>query len=83
VPFLPNLRHCIYSCVACALRVADRVLGSQMARWNEDGSCAPTARVRSAKGEPFTLLLTKQEVEDDLNALDAALRRGSALPRAG
>jgi hypothetical protein len=37
-----------------------------MARWNDDGSCAPTARVRSGKGEPFCLTLTKQEIEDDV-----------------
>ena len=42
-----------------------------MARWNDDGSCAPTARVRSGKGEPFCLTLTKQEIEDDVAMFDA------------
>ena len=44
---------------------------AQMARWNDDGSCAPTARVRSGKGEPFCLTLTKQEIEDDVAMFDA------------
>ena len=45
-----------------------------MARWNDDGSCAPTARVRSGKGEPFCLTLTKQEIEDDVNMFDQEAR---------
>lgn len=45
-----------------------------MARWNDDGSCAPTARVRSGKGEPFCLTLTKQEIEDDLAMFDHEVR---------
>jgi hypothetical protein len=49
-----------------------------MARWNDDGSCAPTARVRSGKGEPFCLTLTKQEIEDDLAMFDHEVRRGRA-----
>jgi len=40
-----------------------------MARWNEDGSCAATARVRSGKGEPFTLPLSKAEIDEDLSVL--------------
>ena len=44
----------------------------QMARWNEDGSCAATARMRNGKGEPFTLTLTKAEIDDDLARLNAA-----------
>ena len=44
-----------------------------MARWNDDGSCAPTARVRSGKGEPFSLTLTKQEIDEDVQAFDEAL----------
>ena len=43
-----------------------------MARWNEDGSCAATARMRNGKGEPFTLTLTKAEIDDDLARLNAA-----------
>lgn len=43
-----------------------------MARWNDDGSCAATARVRSGKGEPFSLTLTKQEIDDDIVALNRA-----------
>lgn len=46
-----------------------------MARWNDDGSCAPTARVRSGKGEPFCLTLTKQEIEDDVAVFDSEARR--------
>ncbi len=45
-----------------------------MARWNDDGSCAPTARVRSGKGEPFCLTLTKQEIEDDVAVFDSEAR---------
>jgi hypothetical protein len=45
-----------------------------MARWNDDGSCAPTARVRSGKGEPFSLTLTKQEIEDDVAVFDSEVR---------
>ncbi len=44
----------------------------QMARWNEDGSCAATARVRSGKGEPFNLTLTKQEIDEDIMSLQRA-----------
>jgi hypothetical protein len=47
-------------------------LFSQMARWNEDGSCAATARMRNGKGEPFTLTLSKAEIDDDLARLNAA-----------
>jgi len=47
---------------------------AQMARWNDDGSCAPTARVRSGKGEPFCLTLTKQEIDDDLAMFDNEAR---------
>ena len=43
-----------------------------MARWNEDGSCAATARMRTGKGEPFTLTLTTAEIDDDLARLNAA-----------
>ena len=45
-----------------------------MARWNDDGSCAPTARVRSGKGERFCLTLTKQEIEDDVAMFDQEVR---------
>ena len=48
-------------------------LSSQMARWNDDGSCAATARVRSGKGEPFNLTLSKAEVDEDVVALERAL----------
>ena len=44
-----------------------------MARWNDDGSCAATARVRSGKGEPFNLTLSKTEVEEDVSTLERAL----------
>jgi hypothetical protein len=47
-----------------------------MARWNDDGSCAPTARVRSGKGEPFSLTLTKQEIDDDVAVFDQEAREG-------
>ena len=46
-----------------------------MARWNDDGSCAATARVRSGKGEPFNLTLTKQEVDEDTSTLEKALHQ--------
>lgn len=49
--------------------VAAHARPTQMARWNEDGSCAATARVRSGKGEPFTLPLSKAEIDEDLSVL--------------
>jgi len=51
-----------------------------MARWNDDGSCAPTARVRSGKGEPFCLTLTKQEIEDDVAMMFDSEVRPAARP---
>jgi len=50
-------------------------LRRSMARWNDDGSCAATARVRSGKGEPFNLTLTKQEVDEDTSTLEKALHQ--------
>ena len=41
----------------------------QLAKWSEDGTPAPTARVRNTRGEPFTLQLTKPEIEADLAAI--------------
>ena len=50
-----------------------------LAKWNEDGTPAPTARVRNTRGEPFVLQLTKAEVESDLAAIaDAEGGRGGA-----
>ena len=60
---LPFQFHCAHP----LLRVS-----SQLARWNEDGSCAATARMRNGKGEPFTLTLSKAEIDDDLARLNAA-----------
>lgn len=48
------------------------------ARWNEDGSAAPASRLRGGKGEPFTLQLTKDEIVDDLNAIDHAVREAAS-----
>ena len=37
-----------------------------MARWNEDGSCAPMARARGPKGEAFQPLLKQSDIDDDI-----------------
>ena len=37
-----------------------------MARWNEDGSCAPMARARGPKGEAFQPLLKQSEIDEDI-----------------
>ena len=42
-----------------------------ISRWNEDGSCAPMARVRGPKGDAFVLALKPAEIEDDINHIDS------------
>ena len=46
----------------------------QMARWNDDGSLAATARVRSGKGEPFTLPLPPQAIAEDLAKIEENMK---------
>lgn len=53
-----------------------------MARWNEDGSCAPMARARGPKGEAFQLMLKPSEIDEDISHIEhevsGALRDASA-----
>ena len=41
-----------------------------MARWNEDGSCAPMARARGPKGEAFQLMLKPSEIDEDISHIE-------------
>lgn len=42
-----------------------------MARWNEDGSCAPSSRMRGQqKNEGFVLTLTRDEINEDLSYIE-------------
>uniref|UniRef100_A0A7S0DGA5 Uncharacterized protein n=1 Tax=Micromonas pusilla TaxID=38833 RepID=A0A7S0DGA5_MICPS len=41
-----------------------------MARWNEDGSCAPMARARGPKGEAFQPLLKQSDIDDDIGHIE-------------
>ena len=54
-----------------------------MARWNEDGSCAPMARARGPKGEAFQPLLKQADIDDDIGHIEHEVR-GSRIekPRA-
>jgi hypothetical protein len=49
-----------------------------MARWNEDGSCAPMARARGPKGEAFQPLLKQSDIDDDIGHIEHEVRGGSA-----
>ncbi len=58
-----------------------------MARWNEDGSCAPMARARGPKGEAFQPLLKQSEIDEDIGHIEHEVRgpptrRHPPLPRA-
>lgn len=58
-----------------------------MARWNEDGSCAPMARARGPKGEAFQPLLKQSEIDEDIGHIEHEVRgpptrRQPPLPRA-
>jgi len=42
-----------------------------MARWNEDGSCAPASRMRgTGKSDGFSLYLSREEINEDLAQID-------------
>mmetsp|Transcript_8467 Transcript_8467/g.13358 ORF Transcript_8467/g.13358 Transcript_8467/m.13358 type:complete len:96 (+) Transcript_8467:182-469(+) len=41
-----------------------------LARWNEDGSCAPVARARGPKGEAFQLMLKQAEIDEDISHIE-------------
>ena len=45
-----------------------------MARWNEDGSCAPMARARGPKGEAFQPLLKQSEIDEDIGHIEHEVR---------
>lgn len=45
-----------------------------MARWNEDGSCAPMARARGPKGEAFQLTLKQSEIDEDISHIEHEVR---------
>lgn len=45
-----------------------------MARWNEDGSCAPMARARGPKGEAFQLMLKQSEIDEDISHIEHEVR---------
>ena len=45
-----------------------------MARWNEDGSCAPMARARGPKGEAFHPLLKQSDIDDDIGHIEHEVR---------
>ena len=45
-----------------------------MARWNEDGSCAPMARARGPKGEAFQPLLKQSDIDDDIGHIEHEVR---------
>ena len=45
-----------------------------MARWNDDGSCAPMARARGPKGESFVLQLKQTEIDDDISSIESEVR---------
>jgi len=46
-------------------------LRRQMARWNDDGSCAPSSRMRGQqKHEGFSLTLTRDEISEDLSHIE-------------
>jgi hypothetical protein len=51
-----------------------------MARWNEDGSCAPMARARGPKGEAFQLSLKQSEIDDDIQGIEHEV---SGFPKRG
>ena len=48
-----------------------------MARWNEDGSCAPMARARGPKGEAFQPLLKQSDIDDDIGHIEHEVRGGA------
>ena len=54
-----------------------------MARWNEDGSCAPMARARGPKGEAFQPLLKQSEIDEDIGHIEHEVRPRRAPPRDG
>mmetsp|Transcript_17344 Transcript_17344/g.56776 ORF Transcript_17344/g.56776 Transcript_17344/m.56776 type:complete len:89 (-) Transcript_17344:3370-3636(-) len=58
-------------------------LRRSLARWNEDGSAAPTGRVRGAKGDQFTLTLTKEEVQEDFALIEGELGLSKSGKRKG
>ena len=45
-----------------------------MARWNEDGSCAPMARARGPKGEAFQPLIRQSDIDDDIAHIEHEVR---------
>jgi len=47
-----------------------------MARWNEDGSCAPVARARGPKGEAFILTLKQSEIDEDIGHIEGEIGIG-------
>ena len=48
-------------------------LRRNVAKWNEDGSFAPLARVRGPKGDTFVLQLKSVEVDQDITEIELEL----------